>query len=609
MQHDLGNVLTQYEQSLGEFRADVAHVPALHEALFDGFEDWVRQLTLKLAPRLAGEGCLIVAFVGGTNTGKSTVFNCLLERALSPVSPYGALTKHPVVAANALRYEQCLEQGKLLPDSFLPKPLDEADMATSDGQEDMSVFVARHDALPDRMALLDTPDIDSIAEEHWELAKSIREAGDVLIAILTGQKYADQCVVKFFREALETGRLVVPLMNIADDQDAGFAITRGQLDEFCRYLSCDEGRASDTPEAPALAAVPKFVMPRRAGTESARRPRPVSLDDGSLHLMAYLESLDAVELKRKILADSLSVFTQRAQEFFDRAGAVEASLNDGVALVEDMAREASLEHRPKPGREVVTVVHDFIQERATGPDRVFGAISANMAKVPGWLFTKARSVFRKDKALAVSEQELNQQQRRGLEAIAHRLYGRYSTAAVPRIREGAPEAADYFEAALRGLDPGAIAARVAGDTVQTDSYIADYRAYAFGELEKKWKDRKFRWTIRSFYNLGLLGSGAGMLVLLWSGGWMPGLALSEVLLSLGIPVLEHTAARGAAYLWGDKLAGLIRKWQGLQQGALEKALLDHLTYPALGELRGILASLERNVGRMKELNAQCHKAC
>ncbi|MCX5771944.1 MAG: 50S ribosome-binding GTPase, partial [Candidatus Hydrogenedentes bacterium] len=121
-QDRLGDILKEYESHLRGLRREVSAVPAVEALLFRTFEDWERQLTFKLAPRLAGEGCLIVAVAGGTNTGKSTVFNCLLGRSLSPVSPFGAFTKHPLVTAGPSRYEQCLERGKLLPDAFIPTP-------------------------------------------------------------------------------------------------------------------------------------------------------------------------------------------------------------------------------------------------------------------------------------------------------------------------------------------------------------------------------------------------------------------------------------------------------------------------------------------------------
>ena len=605
MDDSLGNALVQFQRSLRALRAAAGAIPALNDALFEGFEDWERQLTLKLAPQLSGEGCLIVAVAGGTNTGKSTVFNALLGEGLSPVSPYGAYTKHPLVAANERRHRECLEKGKLLPDAFVPKPWgpDQAAALTDESADGMTVFIARHDALPDRLVLLDTPDVDSIVKENWELAKSIREAGDVVVAVLTAQKYADTRVVEFLREARQAGRHVVALMNMADDGGQGYAVTRQQLAEFFEYLRGSDGAA------PPI-ELPVFVMPRLTGDPREVLPLPVAIDDPGRTLWAYLEALDAVGLKKRVLADNLSRFTAQADAFIARAEAVSGGLGEGLAQLDAMRVEASGAYVPKPGREVVTVVHDYIQEHAKGADRALGQLSANVAKVPGWLLTKTKAVFRRDRGVSASEHErrLEDKQRKAIEEIVHRLYGQYSTQAVSAMRERVPQAADHFADRLKDLDPASVAAQVVEETLESDAYVSAYRDYAYRELEVRWTDWKFRWKVRSFYNLGLLGSGAGVLILLWSGGWAQGLVLSEILVSMGVPVLEHTVARTAAYLWGDKLSGLVGAWQRLQRDALEKALRNHLTEPALGELRPLHAALDPGLGKMKELIELCRNS-
>src|SRR5690606_23338045 len=94
-----------------------------------------------------------------------------------------------------------------------------------------ALFVATHEQLPDRLVLLDTPDVDSIETEHWAVADIIRAAGDVLVAVLTGEKYKDDRVVSYFRQALASGRVVVPVMNKANPA-RDFEVARNQLAEF-----------------------------------------------------------------------------------------------------------------------------------------------------------------------------------------------------------------------------------------------------------------------------------------------------------------------------------------------------------------------------------------
>ena len=59
-------------------------------------QEWFDLLRDKLLPQLEAEPLLVVAIVGGTNIGKSVVFNHLAGEVASAVSPLAAHTKHPV---------------------------------------------------------------------------------------------------------------------------------------------------------------------------------------------------------------------------------------------------------------------------------------------------------------------------------------------------------------------------------------------------------------------------------------------------------------------------------------------------------------------------------
>jgi 50S ribosome-binding GTPase len=59
-------------------------------------EDWFELLRLKLLPQLGLPPLLVVGIVGGTNIGKSLLFNHLAGEIASGVSPLAAGTKHPV---------------------------------------------------------------------------------------------------------------------------------------------------------------------------------------------------------------------------------------------------------------------------------------------------------------------------------------------------------------------------------------------------------------------------------------------------------------------------------------------------------------------------------
>ena len=59
-------------------------------------QEWHDLLRNKLLPQLELPPLLVVAIVGGTNIGKSVIFNHLAGEVASASSPLAAGTKHPV---------------------------------------------------------------------------------------------------------------------------------------------------------------------------------------------------------------------------------------------------------------------------------------------------------------------------------------------------------------------------------------------------------------------------------------------------------------------------------------------------------------------------------
>ncbi len=592
MHNDIGYALEAFEGTLQRLREVASSVPALDVALFDGFEDWERQLAFKLAPRLSGEGCLIILVAGGTNTGKSTVFNMLAGADLSPVSPYGAHTKRALAAANPRRYAECLQPGRLLPDAFTPCPHDPThpERLTEDGDAPLSLFVTQRDELPDRLILLDTPDIDSIVKENWELAKAVREAGDVVVVVITAQKYADTCVVEFVREACVSGRHVIAVMNMADDAPDDFAVTREQLAQFQEYVF---GR-----EAPEM---PVFVLPRLSREDrAAGRAQAVALDDPEQSLWDYLASLDALELKKRILEDNLRSFTRQASEFIGRAAQLHEALDEIIARFEAMAHETAMRYHPAPGREVLEVVYEFARQRIRGPAAVVGPAVAGLAKVYGGIRKGVRSVFRKPPDPVETEQRITKEQRAAVSELVHDLYRRCAQEGPPLFRATAPEAVSMFTANLATLDPDAVAEAVVNETFHVANYLEAYRAAARQELERRWEsDARLRRALTLAYNLGLFGVAGGMMVMLYFGGWGQDLVLSEILASLALPLVMDAVSK----VWGDTM--LIRKWQELQRRALEDALANYLTGPALGPLPHFADTLADAAPEMEDLVASC----
>jgi hypothetical protein len=179
-------------------------------------EEWFELLRHKLLPQVMAPPVLIVAVVGGTNIGKSAVFNQLTGERASAVSPLAAGTKHPV----CLVPPGCDNEQILAPlfKGFQLRAWQSAEEPLVESEEHL-LFYRASDSVPPELMLLDTPDIDSDAEVNWRRADIIRQSADVLIAVLTQQKYNDAAVKRFFRNAAEAGKPVIVVFNQCDLQE------------------------------------------------------------------------------------------------------------------------------------------------------------------------------------------------------------------------------------------------------------------------------------------------------------------------------------------------------------------------------------------------------
>ncbi len=217
--------------------------------------EWFELLERKLLPQMTDDAFLVVAVVGGTNIGKSVIFNHLAGCRASATSPFASGTKHPVCLVPpgfAERHD--------LPSIFHGFNLHEwsqADAALEDHPEHR-LFWRPSDVTPSNLLILDTPDIDGDVRVNWERADNIRRCADVLVAVLTQQKYNDAAVKQFFRKAAEEDKAVLIVFNqvlIPDDESfwpiwlRTFCQETGVQPEFV-YLAPADRRAAEENRLP-----------------------------------------------------------------------------------------------------------------------------------------------------------------------------------------------------------------------------------------------------------------------------------------------------------------------------------------------------------------------
>ncbi len=211
--------------------------------------EWFDLLQRKLLPQLQGPPLLIVAIVGGTNIGKSVIFNHLAGETASASTPLAAGTKHPVcLVPPGCDDPQLL--GRLF-EHFELHAWQSADDPLADSPTDR-IYWRVGSQVPQRLVLVDAPDVDSDVTVNWQRARAIRQTADVLIALLTQQKYNDAAVKQFFRAAVEADKPIIVIFNFCDleaDRDywpqwlARFSAETGAKPELVYVVPYDRAAA------------------------------------------------------------------------------------------------------------------------------------------------------------------------------------------------------------------------------------------------------------------------------------------------------------------------------------------------------------------------------
>ena len=217
--------------------------------------EWHEVLTRKLKPQLGDESFLVAAVVGGTNIGKSVVFNHVAGFRASATSPLASGTRHPTCLAPAgFATRHDLSQ---LFSGFAITPWERPEEALREDGVDRLFWRESPEVRPN-LLVLDTPDIDSDARVNWDRADHVRQCADVLLAVLTQQKYNDAAVKEFFRKAAAEDKAIILVINqlLMPEDEQYWPLW---VETFCRetgvqpetiYLAPNDRRAAEANQLP-----------------------------------------------------------------------------------------------------------------------------------------------------------------------------------------------------------------------------------------------------------------------------------------------------------------------------------------------------------------------
>jgi energy-coupling factor transporter ATP-binding protein EcfA2 len=174
-------------------------VPGVEEARAER-RKLLSQIDDYLLPRLRESGApVLVALVGSTGAGKSTLVNSIVGSQVSNTGVRRPTTNSPVLACHPD------EMGWFAENVFLPTvPRVRQEGLARSGRDGLLVLAAS-EGMPKGLALLDTPDIDSVVEAHREFAHQFLDASDLWLFMTTANRYADAAVWELLQHARDRG--------------------------------------------------------------------------------------------------------------------------------------------------------------------------------------------------------------------------------------------------------------------------------------------------------------------------------------------------------------------------------------------------------------------
>ncbi|MBW2303194.1 MAG: GTPase domain-containing protein [Deltaproteobacteria bacterium] len=139
-----------------------------------------------------------VVFLGGTGTGKSTLFNALCGKMLSITGIERPKTRGSLAYAHQ---DSWMEEGFPFPDMLQARPAREGIplKPTRGIPGKLQVFTHDHEDLR-HTVLVDTPDVDSLEPENRKITQNIYLLADIVVFVTSQEKYADEIPFRFLRQ-------------------------------------------------------------------------------------------------------------------------------------------------------------------------------------------------------------------------------------------------------------------------------------------------------------------------------------------------------------------------------------------------------------------------
>jgi energy-coupling factor transporter ATP-binding protein EcfA2 len=205
-------------------------------------EAWAlqRQLDDYVLPRLRRLDAPVLAVVGGpTGAGKSTLVNTLLGRAVTSSGVLRPTTRTPVLAHHP-------DDAHWFTGDRVLRDLARVHGGDGTGSGHELVLVA-DDAVPQGLAVVDAPDLDSVVRQNRALAEQLLAAADLWLFVTSAARYADAVPWAALHGAARRGVAVAVVLDRVAPEAAD--VVRADLQRLLQAAALQEAPLFLVPEA------------------------------------------------------------------------------------------------------------------------------------------------------------------------------------------------------------------------------------------------------------------------------------------------------------------------------------------------------------------------
>lgn len=298
--------LTQLRDSLAQVRLPLS-LPG-SAAADKSAREMVAQLDDYILPRLATLDAPLLAVIGGsTGAGKSTLVNSLIGRLVTRPGVIRPTTRSPVLVHNPA------DLGFFQSDRVLPGLARSFQQAS----DTSTLQLVAEPSLPQGLALLDAPDVDSVVTENRALAAQLLAAADLWLFVTTAARYADAVPWEYLQAAAERSAAVAVVLQRVPPA------AMGEVPRHLGALMLERG----------LGSSPLFAVPETTTDAEGLLP-----DLAVAPIRDWLASLAADQRSRQAVV--LQTLDGAIGSLTTRTPAVTSALTEQVAAAEQLWHDA-----------------------------------------------------------------------------------------------------------------------------------------------------------------------------------------------------------------------------------------------------------------------------